>query len=106
MIYIVIELKTYPVQFTFQSNNTAYIEGQPFKVRDSSFNHILSSVPKESFWGKGMTNVVSLLNDKEIGITEIGLKPHKPLKVDKNPYSALWQVRHAKIKIKKLRIKL
>ncbi|CAG2215347.1 unnamed protein product [Mytilus edulis] len=28
-----------------------------------------------------MTNVVSLLNDKEIGFKEIGPKPHKPLEV-------------------------
>ncbi|CAC5394580.1 unnamed protein product [Mytilus coruscus] len=79
MISIVIDSKTYPVQFTFQSNNTAYIEGQPLKVRDSGFIHILSSVPRESFWGQGMTNVVSLENIKEVGIKEIGPKPHKPL---------------------------
>lgn len=66
MIYIVIDSKTYPVQFTFQSNNAAYIEGQPLKERDSGFIHILSSVPRESFWGQGITNVVSLENDKEI----------------------------------------
>ncbi|CAC5408189.1 unnamed protein product [Mytilus coruscus] len=74
-----IDSKIYPVQFTFQSNNTAYLEGQPLKVIDSGFIHILSSVPRESFWGQGMTNVVSLENTEEVGIKEIGPRPHKPL---------------------------
>lgn len=67
------------MQFTFQSSNTDNLEGQPIKVRDSGFIHILSSVPKMSFWGLGMTHVISLESMGEVGIKEIGPKPHKPL---------------------------
>ncbi|CAG2200097.1 unnamed protein product [Mytilus edulis] len=73
------DLKLYPIQFTFQSSNRAYLEGQPINLRDKGFIHILSSVPRSSFWDRGMTHVVSLEGIGEIGIREIGPKPHKPL---------------------------
>ncbi|XP_052092455.1 uncharacterized protein LOC127728916 [Mytilus californianus] len=74
-----IDLNLYPVQFTFQSSNRAYLEGQPINLRDNGFIHILSSVPRSSFWDRGMTHVVSLEGMGAIGIREIGPKPHKPL---------------------------
>lgn len=73
------DLNLYPVQFTFQSSNRAYLEGQPINLRDKGFIHILSSVPRSSFWDRGMTHVVSLEGMGAIGIREIGPKPHKPL---------------------------
>lgn len=79
LVFFFTDLKLYPIQFTFQSSNRAYLEGQPINLRDKGFIHILSSVPRSSFWDRGMTHVVSLEGIGEIGIREIGPKPHKPL---------------------------
>ncbi|XP_076089985.1 uncharacterized protein LOC143062017 [Mytilus galloprovincialis] len=74
-----IDLDIYPVQFTFQSSNIARLEGQPLIIGETGFIQIFSSVPKKSFWDQGITHVASLGDMGEVGIKEIGPKPHKPL---------------------------
>lgn len=74
-----IDLDVYPVQFTFLSSNIANLEGQPLQIGDTGFIHILSSVPRMSFWDQPLTHVVSLEDMDEVGVKEIGPKPHMPL---------------------------
>ena len=80
-LYVVftIDSDLYPVQFTYHSKDKANIPGQPIKVGDTGFLHILSSAPRKTFWGQGITQLMSVDNMGKIGVSELGPKPHTPI---------------------------
>ncbi|XP_052065031.1 uncharacterized protein LOC127704847 [Mytilus californianus] len=73
------DLDLYPVQFTFHSTDKANLQGQPVKLGDTGFIHVLSSMPRKSFWDQGITQLMSVQNMGKVGIKEIGPGSHQPI---------------------------
>ncbi|XP_052065033.1 uncharacterized protein LOC127704848 [Mytilus californianus] len=74
-----VELDLYPVKFTFHSTDKANLQGQPVKLGDTGFIHILSSMPRKSFWDQGISQLMSVENMGKVGIKEIGPGAHQPI---------------------------
>ncbi|VDI70772.1 Hypothetical predicted protein [Mytilus galloprovincialis] len=74
-----IDLDLYPVQFTLHSTDKANLQGQPVKLGDTSFIHVLSSMPRKSFWDQGITQLMSVESMGKVGIKEIGPGAHQPI---------------------------
>ncbi|VDI56090.1 Hypothetical predicted protein [Mytilus galloprovincialis] len=69
----------YPVKFTFHSTDKTNLQGQPVKVSDTGFIHVLSSMPRKSFWDQGITQLMSVESMDKVGIKEIGPGAHQPI---------------------------
>ncbi|XP_076116676.1 uncharacterized protein LOC143084153 [Mytilus galloprovincialis] len=74
-----IDLDLYPVKFTFHSTDKTNLQGQPVKVSDTGFIHILSSMPRKSYWDQGITQLMSVESMGKVGIKEIGPGAHQPI---------------------------
>ncbi|CAG2216338.1 unnamed protein product [Mytilus edulis] len=74
-----IDLDMYPVKFTFHSTDKTNLQGQPVKVSDTGFIHVLSSMPRKSFWDQGITQLMSVESMDKVGIKEIGPGAHQPI---------------------------
>ena len=79
ILILIADLDLYPVKFTFHSTDKTNLQGQPVKVSDTGFIHVLSSMPRKSFWDQGITQLMSVESMGKVGIKEIGPGAHQPI---------------------------